>query len=91
MSKEYLTIEGIYGGRGYGKSYHEMLKEIERLNKLKERYQLEKEMYKTRNNKAIEFIEKYQIERKVKIGNVELDKSFVNSQGVINILKGEDK
>lgn len=43
--------------RSNGNIIHNLQEENERLKKLKERYQLEKEDYKTRNEKAIEYIE----------------------------------
>ena len=64
-------------------------KEIERLNKLKERYQLEKEVFKDRIDKAIEYIE----ENKRTYENDEycFDDMIDNVMPLLDILKGVDK
>jgi hypothetical protein len=47
---------------------------------LKERYQLEKEVYKSRNEKAIEFVEQ-------NLGGI----GYVEVSDLLHILQGEDK
>ena len=67
MSKKDDFITGIYGMKGYGKSYHETQKEVKRLNKEIERLTAESTEWESKFyneakkvDKAIEYITHYE-------------------------------
>lgn len=98
MAKEDVLLFGCYGARGTGKSYYEKLKEkdieIERLKEKNEElralYFSEREVkedYKSKVNKAIEYIETYKESFKNYIAS---DLEF-NVNKLLDILKEKEE
>lgn len=61
QEKQFIKDCGFENTQQLALEYIGLREEKENFRKLKERYQLKKELYKQRNEKAVEYIEKYEI------------------------------